>query len=248
MKRWIFPLGFVLTAACQGSPSTQQSADSTVPAAVTSAGAGVAPVVLKERDTVTIYGKLYDIVDIEQVEFDEVPGWVWEANKEEESIKKYADKVSRRGDTLFLKLDDGSYKSMVSNMSDNDDNREYEFCGYMPALKSYLVYCGMYEDFDYQLVQTAGGGITTVIGVPQLSPDEDAFICSNMDLAAGFFTNGFELYSVTGNKFEELQLRMPETWGPVIIKWKDEKSFVAHLKELDPQMQEINRYVKFVPR
>ncbi|MBO9153728.1 hypothetical protein ACFOTA_16030 [Chitinophaga sp. GCM10012297] len=248
MKRCLIPIGFALIAtACQQPPAVRQIQDSihTDPTTADTADVVAEPT---ERDTVTIAGVLYNIIDISQAEFEAVPGYRPLPENEKENIARYAGKIFRSGDSLMLKLENDSMVVLKTNRSDNEDYADYHFLDYMPALKAYLVYVEGYEYFAYLLVDANMGRVTNTIGVPQLSPDKKMFVSSNEDLVAAFTTNGFELFRMGTDSLELVQERQPEKWGPVIIKWKDARSFVGHFNELDEEINRIGRYVKLVPR
>lgn len=265
MKQWFLSLTLMLTA-CQQTQQKQENQQTSEPAVVpdtmairdTSQKAWVAPPPVdpedwRERDTVTIGDVLYMVTDIARAEFLAVPAYQPRPETEEKNILPYAGKVSRRGDSLLLKLAGGRTEALVTSHSKGDDgadynDAEYRFLDYIPALKAYLVYVIGYEYYHCILVHAVTGAKINTVSIPQLSPDKRSFICSNSDLVAGFTTNGFELFRVAGDNIILVQERQPENWGPVMIKWKDAKSFVAHLQERDGQMNEKDRFVMLVPR
>ncbi|MGN7723225.1 hypothetical protein [Chitinophaga sp. 22620] len=247
MKQWFLPVVLMLTACQQTQKVTEQTAAQDT-AAIKEGWTSAPPLPIGERDTVTIGKVLYNISDIDRAEFDAVPAHTPDPEKEKENILPYAEKVSRQGDSLVLKLDNGKTEILRTNHSDGDDYAEYVFLDYIPSLKAYLVYGQGYEYYDYLLVRASDGVTTHTIGIPQLSPDKRSFICSNADLVAGFTTNGFELFSMVNDTIAPVQERQPESWGPVMIKWKDARIFVAHLQERDAQMNETDRFVMLVPR
>jgi hypothetical protein len=258
MKQWFLPVVLMLTA-CQQTQKVQQisepavvpdttARDTSLPQQAWTAPPPVAPEDWRERDTVTIGDVLYTVTDIDPAEFRAVPAYQPHPETEDENILPYAGKVSRRGDSLLLKLEDGRTEVLTTSHSDGDDAADYRFLDYIPALKAYLVYVVGYEYYHCMLVHAATGAKINTVSIPQLSPDKRSFICSNSDLVAGFTTNGFELFRVSGDNIMLAQERQPESWGPVMIKWKDAKSFVAHLQERDAQMNETDRFVMLVPR
>lgn len=247
MKRWFFPLAYMTIIACRQAPSARQTQDSIKTDSLATATAVLSQ--LTERDTVTIGNVLYNIIDTDQAEFDATPDYKPSAEKEEENIARFAGKVSRIGDSLMLKLEkDSTIILKNNNKTDGDDYIDFTFLDYIPALNAYLVYAVGYEYFEYHLHDAATGRLTRTIGIPQLSPDKKFFVCSNSDLVASFTTNGFELFRMGKDSIEPVQERQPENWGPVTIKWKDARSFVAHFNERTKELDETDRYVKLVPR
>ncbi|GEP97931.1 hypothetical protein [Chitinophaga cymbidii] len=246
MKHLFLPALFVMSAACQqpATPQVQQlSGDSLPPEPVKSN----VQVVLTELDTITIGGQLYDIEDASQEEFDAIPGMLADTS-ETRTIAKAEGLVERRGDSLVFRLDNGQEKTLVNNLSDNDDYAEYHYQGYIPQLRHWVVYNGGYEWFSYDLVSKSDGKMLSTIGIPQLSPDGKHFICSNSDLIAGFTENGFELYEYRQGKIFLVQSRQLNKWGPVAIKWKHAGQLLANMIIVNQDMEESTRYVRLTPR
>ncbi len=267
MKQWLLLVALMLTA-CRQTQQTQKEQQIPEPAVVPDTMAiqdtfpgqktwmappPVNPEDWRERDTVTIGDVLYTVTDIDPAEYSAVPAYRPQPEVEDKNILRHAGKVSRRGDSLLLKLADGRTEVLTTSHSKGDDgadysDADYRFLDYIPSMKAYLVYVVGYEYYHCMLVHAVTGAKINTVGIPQLSPDKRSFICSNSDLVAGFTTNGFELFRVSGDDIVLVQERQPENWGPVMIKWKDAKSFVAHLQECDAQMNEKDRFVMLVPR
>ncbi|RPD38292.1 hypothetical protein [Chitinophaga barathri] len=251
MKYYFQLIGLAILFSCQQAPVAEQPSDtiiSPMPATAATPVEQAAPVVL---DSLAIGDTMYNVITIGKTEFDTVPEQEWRGD-EELKIKTFAGRAERLGDSLAVKLDDGKRLFFVNRPPLSEDNPEgeriYEFLHYLPGLKSTMVISVGDEMFSYMLIHTGTGNVLETIGEPQFSPDMQRFICSNADLDAHFNPNGFELFRVKGNKIIKVQSALPEKWGPVIIKWRDARSFVAHIKELDAEMREHDRYVKLVPR
>ena len=113
------------------------------------------------------------------------------------NIRTAAGKVRRSGDSLIFRLENGQEKALVNNnKTDGDDYVEYTYNAYLPAIQSWLVFHAGYEWYAYDLVSARTGEVISTIGIPQFSPDNKYFICSNTDLEAAFTQNGFQLYEV----------------------------------------------------
>ncbi len=242
MKQML-PVFLVLTfAACQQQPGTTTQAvrDSTLSVSA----APVAAITAAESDTVTIGGRLFRFVDIDQGEFETVPGLEPDTS-EAANIARAPSRVQRIGDSLIFSLENGGQKILVNNHSDNDDYAQFLFQAYLPETQHWLVLHNGYEWFSYEMVSARNGELISTIGVPQFSPDKKYFITANADLVAQFTDNGFELFEVRKDGPVEIYSGMPEKWGPVTIKWKAADTLVGEIKTVNEQMEETTRFVKF---
>jgi hypothetical protein len=246
MKRFLLPVSFVIFAACQqpAATATQEKQKDSIPP---QAAANAVQTVLTELDTISIGGRLYNITEASQQEFDAVPGTQVDTS-EVRALAKEQERVQRRGDSLIFQLDNGQQKVLVNNLADNDGYAEFHYQGYIPGLQHWVVYNSGYEWFSYDLVSKATGEVKSTIGLPQLSPDGKYFICSNSDLIAGFTDNGFELFEYKQGKIREVDGRLLEKWGPVEIKWKSADQLLAHMLIVNQDMEETSRYVRLTPR
>lgn len=245
MKRFLLPVLLVTYAACQ-QPATSATQETPQEAAPDSTIARQQPV-LTELDTISIGGRLYNITEGKQEEFDAIAGMTT-ADSETQSIAKGQGLVRREGDSLIFQLENGAQKVLLNNLSDNDAYAEYHYQGYLPDLKHWVVYNAGYEWFSYDLVSRRTGEVIHTIGIPQLSPDKKYFLCSNSDLVAGFTDNGIQLYENRQGSIRQLDFRVLEKWGPVGIKWKNADTLLAHIIIVNQDMEETSRYVRLIPR
>lgn len=87
--------------------------------------------------------------------------------------------VTRKGDTLILKLDGGKAKTYVGNLAacaatENADSSKcvvFRVLSYFPRTQSYLVEKAFYECGAYLFVSRHTGSETVMYEVPVLSPD-----------------------------------------------------------------------------
>lgn len=237
-------LVFVTSAfmACQQQPGKVTAAiqDSvlTVTAEPVAAAAG------EDADTVTIGGRLFSWSAIDKSEFDAIPEMQPDTS-EAVNISRAPGRVARSGDSLIFSLENGGQKVLLNNPEDNDNMALYTFLGFMPELQHWVVFNSGYEWSSYELINARNGEQISTLGIPQLSPDKKYFITANADLVAQFNTNGFELFENRKEGLVPIQHYMPETWGPIKIKWKNADTFYAEISEVNKQMEETIRHVKF---
>lgn len=242
--RQLLPVMIVLIcAACQQKPAPAATAlQDSLQTPELAPSAVEEPV--NAKDTVTIGDRLFYFRDVAQSEFDAIPALVPDTS-EAANIATAAGKVVRSGDSLIMQLGNGGQKVLVQNHHDGDDYAQFTFQGYMPEIQRWLVLNIGYEWFSYELISTHTGESISTIGIPRFSPDKKYFLTSNADLVAEFTTNGFELYQITKDGAVAAQNYFPEKWGPVDIRWKDANTLYGEIKEVNEQMEETTRYVKF---
>lgn len=254
--RFLMPAAMICgMAACQPG-ATQQGTDSTATAALAdstlpdvelpSAKDTAAASEFGLPDTVTIHGQLYRVVPSTEELFNSAPEFKPDTS-EAKNIAQWKDKAHRNGDTLILQLRNGAEKRLVQNHNDDDGFEDYVFQGYIPALKSFVVWRNGYEYYDVLLVHESAGEVVNTIGLPQVSPDGKRFITCNTDLVAAFTANGFEYYGVTANGLEKQYEYNPDKWGPSVIKWLDGQWLVGKFGVLTKDMEVIEHYVRLMP-
>lgn len=142
-------------------------------------------------------------------------------NDEHAHIAKYKDLVKRENKNLLLKTTNG--KDVVLKNTDNPEDAEnyatYFFEDYLKSIDAYLVMIQYYEGEEYCLISKKTGEQIIVPGQILLSPDKKRFISYNMDLEAGYSPNGFAIYLIKDNTFENEFELYSEEWGPSKVKW-----------------------------
>jgi len=141
-------------------------------------------------------------------------------------IEKHKEFVSRTGDTLFLKCDNGKVIKLKSNRDDGD-YEVYDFKYINKDLNAFVLLCSFYEAADVWLVNKTNGDTLKTIGYPVVSPNKKQFVCYNIDLEAAFSLNGFELFDNTNGNYKRKGLREINEWGPERVKWKDDTTLIV---------------------
>jgi hypothetical protein len=107
--------------------------------------------------------------------------------QEASCLNQLSKSVSRSGNTLTLKLGNGSVRAYRSNPEAcRNDNAEkcvdYRLIGYHPSARLFLVLARGYETRECQLVNAQNGTISKYLSVPHFSPDDSTFIVINDDI------------------------------------------------------------------
>lgn len=244
MKQLLPAILLLLTAACQQQPPRQPVQAAGNEDTLTAVTPEPRVAITEVKDTITIGGRIFTWSAIDKSEFAAIPEMQPDTS-EAVNIAKAGGKVVRAGDSLVFSLENGGRHVIVNNHHDGDDFAQFTYQGFIPELQHWLVLNIGYEWSSYDLISAHNGTLIRTIGIPQFSPDKKHFITSNVDLVAQFNENGFELYEVRESGPVLVQQYFPEKWGPAKIKWKDANTFYAEIREVDTQMEETIRHVKF---
>lgn len=135
-------------------------------------------------------------------------------------IENYRDWVSREGDILHLKLDNGKTTDLKDRHSDDDNSVAFSFIKYIEDINAYLVSVQYYEGGSYLLISKYSGDQASIIGGNvAVSPDRQRAVIWNMDMEAGYTPNGFQIMLVVFNRFSIEFEQMQDQWGPAGIRW-----------------------------
>ncbi len=176
-------------------------------------------------DTLTIGTKTYFTQNLTDTNYTfrdlEMP-----LDSDENAVKKLADLVRRDKDSLFLKCDNGKTIKLVSNRSENDNYKLFNFIALDKDIDHYVISCLYVESRDVLLVNKKNGNPLETIGYPVASPDKNYFASGNCDLVAAFDINGISLYKKSRSNYELLGIRELTKWGPVQLVWKNDTSLI----------------------
>lgn len=119
--------------------------------------------------------------------------------KEEDCLAKLNGRVSREGDRLRLKLDNGKTKTIEGNRAacegeDVDKCIVYELRAVIPTLKAYVIAYHLYEGGGGAIVSTETGELLNLDTIPEFSPNGEWFVSAGPDYAHG---PSMDPYSVT---------------------------------------------------
>jgi len=163
-------------------------------------------------------------------------------------ILKDSSLVHRQGDTLVLKLQNGSQSAWVNRHEDEDEDYvDYEYMGKLPAIGHFILNASYSEWRNYIVVDVVNGDTTFLCGYPEISPDRTLLIAGNSDLFSGFSFNGIQLFSIKNKVLHEVGEKELE-WGAEDLYWADESSIVIKRNLYDSSLVELQTtdYVKLL--
>lgn len=132
----------------------------------------------------------------------------------------------RKGDTLFVKCDNGEVK-LVNNLKEDGDYVAYRFLTFEPAINHFVIHCSFYEGSGVVIINRINGTRKEVLGIPAVSPDKKHFACGNCDLIARYDVSGLELYELQDSDYKSIGLREITNWGPEQMTWKNDTTLIV---------------------
>ncbi len=181
-------------------------------------------------DTLTIGAKVYNMQDLADSNFT-FDDFDFTEDSDSLSIEKSKDVASRHGDTLFLKCDNGRIVKLKNINSDGDDMEYFSFAGLNKDINGYVVSRMRYEYYDVLIINKHTGDSLFAIGYPVVSPNKQQFVCVNMDMEAGFTTNGIQLFKIENDMYISVGLRELNNWGPEKVMWKNDSTLIVNVVE-----------------
>lgn len=135
-------------------------------------------------------------------------------------LSKGADRVTRTGDTLVIRLSDGGERTLVDRGTDAKTVR-LTYGGYLDRIGYHLVNVHLYESGTYLLIDDATGQEMRAAAPPVVSPDGRRVVIASHEGEAGYRPNVLQVWRVTPDGlFVEWDAR-PEDWGAVDARWED---------------------------
>jgi hypothetical protein len=151
----------------------------------------------------------------------------------------------RRGDSLFLKCDNGE-TALVNNLKEDGDYVAYRYLLFDPNINHHVIHCSFYEGSGVLIIDKKTGKKTEVLGIPAVAPDKKHFACGNCDLIARYDVSGIELYELKNSTYESMGLREIMNWGPQQMTWKNDTSLVVRGLEQKSDTSEPVRMFKIL--
>lgn len=148
---------------------------------------------------------------------------------EAEYLRYFPDFVKRSKGKLFLKMDDGKWKSYEDSPDPNSDEfTGFTLTGVFETPRAYFINEQHYEGGACILINRKNGSEFDVMGRPIFSDSKTKFACFSMDLEANYDPTGIEIWSWNNGKCtREFDLRdgtdgEDQVWGPTDLQWISE--------------------------
>lgn len=194
---------------------------------------------ISETDTFYGGGNLLVITDTTESVFNSLYNFKRDTS-EKNNIAKDSKFVSRLGDTLYLKLDNGGIKKLVSDRNmETDDFSAYDYIGKINSINYYLVFVSYYEAFQYLMINSKTGKETYMCGAPAVSPNKKYLAAACCDLQAGFVFNGIEMYDVESDSLKSNWKHELTKWGANELVWLDDHNLILKKQQLDSSSQNL---------
>ncbi len=194
---------------------------------------------ISETDTFYAGGNLLRLTDTTEAVFNSLYNFKRDTS-EKNNIAKDSKFVSRTGDTLFLKLDNGSFKKLVSDKNmETDDFSAYDYIGKISSINYYLVFVSYYEAFQYLMINAKTGKETYMCGAPAIAPNKKYLAAACCDLQAGFVFNGVEMYDIESDSLKLNWKRELTKWGADELVWLDDHNLLLKKQQIDSSKQNL---------
>jgi len=137
---------------------------------------------------------------------------------EKKKLKSAGPKVIRKNHSLILHCSKG--RKVIFNDGDMKEEKThvYSFKKYYKKAGQFLVMATYYESYGLFLVNEKTAKKMSVWGSPVFSPDKSKFICTSVDMEAGYVPNGIQIWEKRGNNYIKKYEKNIE-WGAMDPKW-----------------------------
>lgn len=139
--------------------------------------------------------------------------------------------VSRRGDTLEIRLKNGTTAVFIDERDGNgEEAASYRYRERLDPLGHFVIAEQWYEGGGYVLVDEETGQRQFVYGLPVISPDRTRLAVASLDLVAGYVPNLMQIFAAGPEGLAlEWQLVAADAggtaaWGPAEVEWLDSRT------------------------
>lgn len=147
--------------------------------------------------------------------------------------------ILRKGDTLYFGEASFNEFRLIDSDSQGDSAKYYSYLGFVKPLKSFLIHVQFNEGEEILLINSLTGQNVSLIGLPVLAPDSLSFATFNLGLGSLFPDNIIEVWGYEDGMFV-LEFRYTdETWGPVNVDWKDQKTLIIKKAIMNSDSSEV---------
>ncbi len=143
---------------------------------------------------------------------------------------------------LHLKMKDGEWKLISVNFNKEEADNTFEH--YFQEFGFYSVRTQWSEGNGYKLINDTVGEVYNLFGRPYFSENGQYVISVNVDIEAGYSSNGFQLFQNINGKLTNLGVFEPDGWGPYSAKWIDNSTVILKNETVEFKDGKMN-YIDF---
>jgi hypothetical protein len=114
--------------------------------------------------------------------------------------------------------------------TDNDDQAQYEYLGYLPQFECHVVLAHLWERTLWILIQKSGRQIE-LYDAPSYSPDLKSFVVISSGLEYSVYPNSIRLFQFDNHAWQEVWSLEPKNWEPYRLCWASNSSLLL-IKEM----------------
>lgn len=141
-----------------------------------------------------------------------------EIEKESLVNKKY---VFRKADTLYFKLNNGKFKTLINKPFTGESAVKYQYIDFIKEINFYVIFAQGWESSYLILINIESGSVTQTSTEITIYPEHNTIIGTQYDLDIGFYYNQIENFKIE-NKELRLQWRYrAQNWGfynPILFR------------------------------
>jgi hypothetical protein len=115
--------------------------------------------------------------------------------------------------------------------TDNDDQAQYEYLGYLPQFESHVVLAHFGSALSgFSLLKS--GRQLELYDAPVYSPSGKSFVAISAGLEYSVYPNSLRLFHFEGQSWREIWTLEPKIWEPIEICWTSESTLLLSKRTL----------------
>jgi hypothetical protein len=128
--------------------------------------------------------------------------------------------------------------------TDNDDQAQYEYLGYLPQFECHVVLAHLWERTLWVLIQKSSKQ-RELYDAPSYSPDLKTFIVISRGLEYSVYPNSLRLFQFESGAWREVWSLEPKSWEPYQVDWLTSTTLLLKEKHWSKDLaQEWYTYVR----
>ena len=109
--------------------------------------------------------------------------------------------------------------------TDNDDQAQYEYLGYLPQFGNHVVLAHLWERTQWLLIAKNGKQLE-LYDAPLYSPSGKSFVVISAGLEYSVYPNSLRLFRFEGQSWREIWALEPTKWEPIEVCWTSESTLL----------------------